>query len=383
MSLHLIDPTAHFGRGAIGQLPDILDHLCAERVFLVTGNTSFSASGAEPAVTDALNGRPAERFSDFDPNPQLADLERGLEHFNRSGANLLLAIGGGSVLDMAKLIGLCANQSDSPRDLACGSAEITSDALPLVAIPTTAGSGSEATHFAVVYIDGHKHSLAHRSIRPTFVIVDPALTDSLPASVTAVSGLDAFCQAVESYWSVHSTKATRNWSARSISLILENLPGAVHEPDCDSRNALCEAAHLAGRAIDVTKTTAPHAISYTMTSRFGVPHGQAVAVTLGELLVYNSLVTAEDVTDPRGAEHVNRVIEELNMLLGTANAEASRERIRSLIHSVGLATRLSTLGIRNPQDHQLLLDNLNTQRLQNNPRALRPEQLQPILRRIA
>lgn len=376
-------PTTRLGRGTIGKLADILDHLGAKRVFLVTGSDSYVACGAAPFVETALDGCPTERFRDFTLNPRLGDLERGLARFEDSGADVLLAVGGGSVLDMAKLIGICATQQANPAAIAQGDVKIKADSLPLIAIPTTAGSGSEATHFAVVYVDGQKHSVAHRSIRPAFTIVDPALTDSLPEAVTAVTGLDAFCQAVESYWSIHSTKATRHWSARAISLILESLPRAVHDPDTGSRDALSEASHLAGCAIDVTKTTAPHAISYTMTSRFGIPHGQAVAITLGELLVYNSLVTEDDVTDPRGARHVQRVIEELNALLGTSSAEASRQRIQSLIRSVGLATRLADLGIHRRADYELLLENLNTQRLKNNPRALQAKQLQPILRRIA
>ncbi len=383
MSIRLMDPTSWIGRGTIDQLPTILDRQQADRVLLVTGNRSYTTSGARPLVEAALGNRPVRRFHEFDPNPRLEDLERGLECLDRFDANLILAVGGGSVLDMAKLIGICSRQQAEPADIARGTAQITTDSLPLVAVPTTSGSGSESTHFAVVYVNGHKHSVAHPSIRPSAIVVDAALTDSLPPPLTAVTGLDAFCQAVESFWSVHSTKATRYWSARAIELTLDSLARAVHAPDDAARDALAEASHLAGRAINVSKTTAPHAISYTMTSRFGVPHGQAVAVTLGELLVFNSQVTTDDVTDPRGVHHVRRTIEELNMLLGTANAEASRQRIQGLITSVGLATRLTPLGIRRPEDHRLLLDNLNAERLKNNPRALRNDQLAPILQRIA
>ena len=383
MPLRLILSDTRFGRGAIKDLAAMLDEREIRRVLLVTGSTSYSTSGAETALAPAMAGRTVRRFSNFAPNPQLDDLLHGLDLVSDTTPDAILAVGGGSVLDMAKLIGICAVHDVPARQLVTGQVPIEHPALPLIAVPTTAGSGSEATHFAVIYVDGHKYSVADPSLRPSVAIVDSALCDSLPPSVTAVSGLDTFCQAVESYWSVQSTEATRRDAARAIGLVLEFLARAVRRPDPLARERMSEAAHLAGRAIDVTKTTAAHAISYTMTSRFGIPHGHAVALTLGELLVYNSLVTDEDVTDPRGPGHVRGVIEELNALLGTADAEASRRRIEGLIESVGLATRLASLGIRHPEDHQLLVDNLNAERLRNNPRAVTPGELQPLLRRIA
>jgi alcohol dehydrogenase class IV len=174
--------------------------------------------------------------------------------------------------------------------------------------------------------------------------VDPALTFSLSPRLTAITGLDAFAQAVESYWSVHSTAASRAYARRAIQLVLGSLSGAVHAPTPATRRAMSKAAHLAGRAINLTKTTAAHALSYPLTSYFGIPHGHAVALTLGQLLLYNSGVAADDVNDARGAAFVRRTIDELVALRGARTPEDACRRVEALTQDVGLPTRLSELG---------------------------------------
>ena len=116
-------------------------------------------------------------------------------------------------------------------------------------------------------------------------------------------------------WSVNSTRRSRRFAKETIRLVLASLEKAVHHPGAEVRTSMARAAHLSGRAINISKTTAPHALSYAMTSRFKVPHGLAVALTLGPMLVYNSKVTQEDILDRRGVEHVHRIVSELNELL--------------------------------------------------------------------
>ena len=164
--------------------------------------------------------------------------------------------------------------------LATNKAEISSPGKKLIAIPTTSGSGSEATHFAVVYVGGEKFSVAHPIyMLPNVVVLNPSLTYSMDSYQTALSGVDAFAQAMESYWSVNSTEESKKYSIEALELIIEHLPLAVNYND-NSRDIMLHAANLAGKAINIAKTSGAHAISYVLTSKFNIPHGQAVALTL-------------------------------------------------------------------------------------------------------
>ena len=249
-----------FGSGAIRRLPRLLDGIAARRVFLVTGRTSFDRCGAAEALQPMMDDRRVVgRFCDFSENPKLEDLVRGIDAFRSVAPDAVVAVGGGSALDMAKLVNALAHQDAAPLDIVQGRQQIGRPGVPLIAVPTTSGSGSEATHFGVLYVGNVKYSIAAAQLLPTAAVVDPALTCSLSPPLTAVSGMDAFAQAVESYWSVHSTDESKGYARRAISLALRYLPEAVHTPTRTSRRAMSKAAHLAGCAINVTKTTGAHA----------------------------------------------------------------------------------------------------------------------------
>jgi len=305
-----------------------------------------------------------------------------LELFRQRDYGIVIAVGGGSVLDMAKLIRIMAAQDVPPSEIVNRDGTITHRGIPLVAIPTTAGTGSEATHFAVVYIDKTKYSVAHEYILPDIAIIDPLLTHSMPPNLTAVTGMDALSQAIESYWSVNSTDESKAYAREAIVLTLQNLERSVHKPSPETRYAMCKAAHLAGRAINISKTTAPHAVSYTLTSHFGIPHGHAVGLTLGEFLVFNSEVSDADNGDPRGVEFVRSTIRELCEILGVKGADRARDEIYSLMERIGLETSLSELGIKK-QGHDFIVNDVNLERLKNNPRCVTSVYLETLLREIS
>lgn len=364
-----------------------LDHLMGRydpgMIFLVTGKDSYAGSGAAAKIHQALKGRGQVRFHEFSANPNLADVEAGIRLFRRAKADLILAVGGGSVLDMAKLIGILSAQDSSPGDIVLGRKKIRKIGAPVIAVPTTAGTGSEVTHFAVVYCGEKKYSLAHAFMQPVRALIDPELTYSLPPGITAVTGLDAFCQAVESLWSIQATTRSRAYARKAVELTLANLPAAVHQPSPAVRRNMCLAALLAGKAINLTKTTAPHALSYTMTARFGVPHGHAVALTLGPILIHNSLATAADVTPPYTVGRVREIMAEVNRLLGCHDAPGAGQCITRFIESLGLPSRLSGVGICTPADRRRIVEGVNLERLANNPRALTVADLNRILEQIA
>ena len=369
----------YFGEGSVESLNEILSSHEPNRIFLVTGKKSYSFCGAEKSFEETLKRYGVFRFHDFEENPKIEDVERGMNLFREFNPDLVMGIGGGSVLDMAKLLNILSPQPNSPKEYILKNKEIDIKGKPLVLIPTTSGTGSEATHFAVVYIDKEKHSLAHELMLPNYSIVDSQFTHNLPRKITASTGMDALSQSIESYWAVDSTEESMEYSRQAIKLIMGNLEIAANNPSDESRLAMAKAAHLAGKAINITKTTAPHALSYAFTSYFGVPHGHAVGLTLGEILVYNALVTEKDVADKRGVGYVQKVMYQLNGFLGTSNTDSSREKIKNLMNSIGLETNLSNLGIKNENDIDLITNSVNAERLNNNPRLFTPTLIKKLL----
>ncbi len=372
----------HLREGALTAIETILRERSARKPFFVVDEAAYAASAAAEVLQPLLSARETVRFAGFEPNPKLPDIERGIDLFRNAMPDVVIALGGGTALDLAKLIGLLAVHEASAREIITGKAAIKRDGPPLVAIPTTAGTGSEATHFAVAYIDGEKFSVAHPSLLPEYVLLDPQLTYNLPPKITAASGLDAFCQAVESIWAVGATDESVDIASRSLELSLEHLAAAVNHPGPAARRGMCEAAHLAGKAINISKTTAPHAISYAITTHFGVPHGFAVALTLAPMLAYNANVTAADCNDPRGLEHVRQRIARLLEILG-GSIERSLAAIETLIDAVGGVRRLSDVGASSEESRRLLTAHVNPDRLSNNPRRMDTAAIEKLLASIA
>ena len=204
----------------------------------------------------------------------------------------------------------------------------------------------------------------------------------MPPNITADTGLDAFSQAVESMWSVNSTEESSGYAAEAIRLAWRHLGPAVLHPGDENRLAMCQASHLAGRAINISKTTAPHAISYTITSQFDVPHGRAVALTLGAILSFNADVTEKDCTDSRGDVFVRQTLDDIMHLLDFGTARETEIGIRAFVSSIGCPTRLSEIGVTSDEQIQAIVDHVNVERLANNPRRLTAQSLRAILQSI-
>src|SRR3989338_8074686 len=249
------------GRGSAAKLEGIVSRYKPNTVFLVTGNNSYNISGAKAAVERHLNGVKIIHFCGFETNPKIEDVQRGIGLYRQEIPDLVFAVGGGSVLDMSKSINILSENEGDAADYIQKRAKIERKGKPMIAMPTTAGSGSEATQFAVVYIGKDKYSLDHELMLPDYSIVDPAFTMSLPKDIAASTGLDALCQSVESYWSVNSTGESKEYAGEAIGIIMQNLAEAVNSQSEISRGQMSLAAHLAGKAINISRTTACHAIS--------------------------------------------------------------------------------------------------------------------------
>jgi len=195
--------------------------------------------------------------------------------------------------------------------------------------------------------------------------------------------MDALSQAIESYWSINANDESKKFAREAIELIISNLITAVNEPNISARLTMAKAANLAGKAINITRTTASHAVSYPLTSYFGIPHGHAVALTLPAMLEYNAGVNDDDVLDPRGCKYVQKTINEITCLCGKNDAAAAKQAISDLMQTAGLETRLSRLGVNTQKDTETIINNsFNSGRAKNNPRRLTKKALRAILEQI-
>lgn len=366
--------------GSIENIYNILKEFSAKRIFLVTDKNSYMLSGAQAKLKHLEEENTVFIFSEFDLNPKIEDVLNGIKSFNLFQPDVVIAIGGGSAIDMAKLIKFFAGNNIVPKDFIDGKISDLQNGKPLIALPTTAGTGSEATHFAVLYINHIKYSIAHAFILPDIVIIDPDLTMSLPSKISAYSGMDALSQAIESYWSIYSTAESKKYAAEAIPLIAENIVKAVNNPDRESRMALAKSAYLAGKAINITKTTAPHAVSYPITAYFGVPHGHAVALTLPSFFEYNANVTDDDFLDKRGVNYVKLSLMEIAQFLNTEDVISAKEKLENIMDDIALERNLSPLGIKGKKEIEVIVKNgFNPQRVKNNPRKLTEAHLKKIL----
>ncbi len=279
------------GRGSLKRLPEMMKKLKIRNPLIV---------GIPPLPERLTREVPslsnAPLFSAFHANPDLRDTLAGAVLFREAGCDGLIAVGGGSSIDTAKGIrALLATASAVPTASASTSSvpsaleealsrvarRLLPDRLPVpeIAIPGTAGTGSEATQFAVVYDGGKKISLDHPDLLPEGVILDAALLDTLPMYHKKSCALDALAQGIESYWSRGATEESRVHAYLAILGVLDNLK-AYLAGDPKAAEEMLHAAFQSGKAIQITRTTAAHAMSYQLTKTMGLAHGHAVMVTL-------------------------------------------------------------------------------------------------------
>lgn len=366
------------GAGSIQQLAGILKNLSSKKVYIVSGKKSYELSGAKEKLENLLKGINYYRYCNFEENPKFKDLVKGAKLIRNYNPDLVIAIGGGSVIDTAKIISVLPVDVNLGEAMVRGNQQVTGKIAPLTVIPTTAGSGSEATHFAVVYLDKEKYSVAHERLLPDYVIIDPVFTYSMSPYQTAVSGMDALCQAIESYWAKGATEESRMFASEAISCLLKSLESAVNHPDPAVRMEMAKGANLSGKAINTSKTTAPHALSYGFTSYYGIPHGHAVALTIGEFIVLNT-VKASEASDGELSIRMNKLFE----LLGCENAESARVKFRQIMKNIGLEPKLGEI-VTNEKNINIhhLVNNVNTERLQNHPVKVSKGDISRIITRI-
>lgn len=353
----------------------------ARRVFVFTGKSSFAnASYREQFENVFKSCEKVHFFNELIPNPTIESIIQGVSEFRTGDWDLVIAIGGGSVIDSAKIITFFAKQEFSIQDYFSLKPENFTEIPEIWAIPTTSGTGSESTQFATFYINKVKHSLDLIQILPRKVFLHSIFTMELPPYITACTAADALCQAIESYWNVKSTAESRELAAKAIKLIYNSFEKCVLEPNAKARTEMAIGSNLAGQAIQITRTTAAHAVSYPMTSFFDIPHGQAVCATLPSFLSFNGEVSESDLSDPRGVKFVKEIVLQISNMLGCGSADEARKKLGNLFQKCGLKITLRDLGITSQGDLDIIIQNgFNPARVKNNPRLVTEENLRQLL----
>lgn len=358
----------NLGEDSLDSLESYLNQKKPNSILVVTGKKSYADCGAKSKIELILKNFRHTRFSDFQANPKIEDVKKGVDSFLENKCDLIIAVGGGSSIDMSKLI-LFFWKKDLPYKKHFNSSLNVYDLVPLVAVPTTAGSGSEATHFAVVYHNNTKYSISDKLLLPELVCIYPEFTYDIDSYLTACTGFDALSQAIESFWNINSTKESDELAEKAIRLIWKNLPEVVkRKPNKKSRQLMSEGALYAGQAINITKTTGPHAFSYPFSIFYDFPHGNAVALSFPSFMYLNYGIGSAQLSPKMNEKvHLNKM-NTLYSMLGVKNPEHAKELMTDYILSLGLVMKLP-----DDFDKDLILKNINPQRSANNPVIVSPE----------
>ena len=364
-------PAAYFGAGAVGRLPAILSGTGRTAAVVVT-DSGLAAGPAVASVTGLLAAAGVETalFSGVHPNPTTADVAAGADAVARmqaaAGSAALVAVGGGSPIDAAKGIALAAVNPQRGRDLDYRN-EFARPALPIVALPTTAGTGAETNAFGVVTDTAtrRKFYVGHASALPAAVILDPELTIGLPAAATAATGIDALTHALESYLSVRANPWSDGIALQVIKMIAASLPRACADgTDLEARSQMLLAAHMAGIGMAGTGLGICHAIGHALGGRFDIPHGVTLAVLLPQVLRFNRPACAER-------------FDEIAAALGAAVSRGGRGQrgsgavidvVTGLRDRIGLPQALADFGITAADYDQIAADALDDEVLASTPR---------------
>ena len=373
----------YIGCGKLSILNQIIKGNSVKKILLVTSNYSYHQSEVKDKIQSYLHSVEIAHFFGFSVNPKINEAKKGVDLIKSFNPDIILAIGGGSVIDMAKLINTLAVNCDNNTNVQFirSSKKNINKGRNLIAIPTTAGTGSEATHFAVVYIDGEKHSIAHQYLLPDYVIIDPTLTYRMPKIVAASSGIDALSQAIESYWAINSTTRSKTYAKKAIKIILPNIVKAVCDKDVLAMDAMALGANLSGKAINISKTTAAHAISYSISTLLNIPHGHSVALTLGNFFLINYPENGGQVVDNRGVSYLKKTKKDLYKLLGFKTPVKCYNFWNELITKLDLENNPYKLGLRE-NEINIIINNINLERANNNPVKVDRQVLQDIFKKF-
>ena len=346
------------GRGSLKKITTLTEKLEIRHPLIVGGNTLTARMMRQvPALLTA------PVFSGYHPNPDLQDAEAGAEMYRKQACDGIISIGGGSAIDTAKAIHVLLF-AGSTEDVLAGRLPERME-LKHIAVPGTAGSGAEATQNAVVYYDGKKAGLSHPDLRPAGVVLDAELLESLPEYHKKSCAMDALAQGIESYWCPAANDDSRVHAYLAILGVLDNLK-AYLAGDPHAADEMLDASYQSGKAIQITRTTAAHAMSYQLTKTFGIAHGHAVMLTLPTL--WEMMCGDEDMADK---------LKELSRMMRLGDPLMVPRLLRGIMADLEMAVP----EYPDADTIEKLTDSVNIERLANHPVKLSRDDIRTAYRR--
>lgn len=377
-----MNETSYFGPGARKVLPEVIQRLGKKKALVVT-DKGLIQFGVAKMVTDVLDEAAVayDVFSEVKPNPTVKNVQDGVAAFKASGADLLVAIGGGSAMDTAKGIGIVvANPEFADVVSLEGCAPTKNKSVPMVALPTTAGTAAETTINYVIIDEEKKKKMVcvDPNDIPAVAMIDAELMYSLPRGLTAATGMDALTHAIEGYITKGAWEMSDMFEIEAIRMISRYLPVAVDEPqNPEGRNGMAVAQYIAGMAFSNVGLGLVHGMAHPMGSLFDVPHGVANALLLPTVMEYNM---------PECIDKYPRIAEAMGVdIKGMTPQEASQaavDAVRALAIRVGIPQHLSDLGIKESDIPALAEQAIADVCTPGNPRECSLEDIKALYRQV-
>ena len=342
----ILNEVSYFGAGARKELPEVLNRMGLKKA-LVCSDKGLIKVGTTAKVTEVLDGInfPYEIYSEIKPNPTVTNVKQGVEAFKNSGADCIIAIGGGSSMDTAKGIGIVSNNPEFADVVSLeGVAPTKHKSVPIIALPTTAGTGAEVT-INYVIIDEERQAkmvCVDPNDIPAVAIVDPELMYSLPKGLTAATGMDALTHAIEGYITKGAWVMSDMYELQAIKMIAENLPIAVEEPTNPvGREGMALAQYIAAQAFSNVGLGLVHGMAHPMGSLHDIPHGVANALLLPTIMEFNM---------PKCIEKFGVIAKTMGVntdgMTAEQAAQAAVDAVKALSLRVGIPQTLTELGIK-------------------------------------
>lgn len=367
-----------FGENVLLKLTEILDKMKSENVFIISGphlNKIGTVNKIEKIVTES--GRKYSSFTETEANPSVETVEKATNYFRESKADCIIALGGGSPMDVAKAVGVVAKYGGSIVDYE-GGGKVEGEIVPLIAIPTTAGTGSEVTAFSVItdHVRNYKLTVFSDYLLPKYVILDPVLLSSVPKSVAAATGIDAMVHGIEAYISKASNPFTDSFAEKALELLGGNIRRFLEDrTDMVAAEAMLLGSTFAGVAFNFARLGNVHAMAHPVSGYFNVSHGVANAILLPVCLEYNS------VEDKGKYKKIYDYITRNDILSDDFEPEMLIEEVMELNRSIGLPSKLSEVLVTEDKIEAMAADAMKSGNILVNPRSSTKEDIEELYRK--
>jgi len=334
-----------------------------KKIFVLCGKKSFVTSGAENLFKKIITDKEIKLFYKKSELPILEELVEIINDIKNFKPDLILAVGGGAVIDYAKISNVVDVRNDLADLIVNYSYPFKKKFTKLAVIPTTAGSGAEVTSNAVIYVDGIKHSFESELLIPDNFFLVPEFLISAPNKIKASAGFDAIAQSLESLVSKKSNDQSVEYASKSLRVSINSFISFVNNPNMKNATEMSIAANLAGKAISISKTTAPHAVSYPFTSLFNISHGHAVSLFFEKFFKFNY----ENLEKSEVSFVLKKRFDLIFNLFDVPNIESFNSKISSIKNQSKLSDNMKLLNIDLDKNIDNIIAGVNLLRLGNNP----------------